>query len=95
MQHGERGGEACSCKIKARQGVDVQMSLKGFLVLILGIVVTYHAATFVVTTGAIIMAAVPDQYQWLPLVAEIAVLIVAYRSLPQNDARPLADTVSC
>ncbi len=27
------------------------------------------------------------------LVAEIAVLIVAYRSLPQNDARPLADTL--
>lgn len=59
MQHGERGGEACSCKIKARQGkarqgVNVQMALKGFLVLILGIVVTYLAATFVVTTGAMI-----------------------------------------
>lgn len=54
MLHGERGGEACSCKIKARQGVNVQMALKGFLVLILGIVVTYLAATFVVTTGAMI-----------------------------------------
>lgn len=56
MQHGERGGEACSCKIMARQGFDVQMVLKGFLVLILGVVVTYHAATFVVTTGAMIAA---------------------------------------
>lgn len=41
---------------KARQGVDVQMALKGFLVLILVIVVTYLAATFVVTTGAMIAA---------------------------------------
>ena len=30
------------------------MALKGFLVLILGIVVTYLVATFVVTTGAMI-----------------------------------------
>ena len=47
------------------------MALKGFLVLILVIVVTYLAATFVVTTGAMIAA----------------------RCLPQNDARPLADTL--
>ncbi len=33
------------------------MALKGLLVLILGIVVTYLAATFVVTTGGMIMAA--------------------------------------
>lgn len=58
MQHGERGGGGVQLQDqgKARQGVDVQMALKGFLVLILGIVVTYLAATFVVTTGAMIAA---------------------------------------
>lgn len=42
---------------KGAKGIDAAMALKGLLVLILGIVVTYLAATFVVTTGGMIMAA--------------------------------------
>lgn len=42
---------------KGAQGIDAAMALKGLLVLIMGIVVTYLAATFVVTTGGMIMAA--------------------------------------
>lgn len=53
-----------------------------------------HAMVNIASTvgSSIITTTIPGHYQWLLVVAQIAVLVAAYRRLPQNDAGPLADT---
>lgn len=55
-----------------------------------------HAMVNIASTvgSSIITTTIPGHYQWLLVVAQIAVLVAAYRRLPQNDAGPLADTAS-
>lgn len=55
-----------------------------------------HAMVNIASTvgSSIITTTIPGHYQWLLVVVQIAVLVAAYRRLPQNDAGPLADTAS-